>query len=230
MSTKMVNLQLINKHAQVLFDFEMSDRTTSFDLVLQDESVYDKWLEIWQNYVCIWKLPPNLYKTLHRVVGLDKLPCLKTIYIDARLVRERRINLGLFPQHDSDWTPDLAPIEQWPGIDSFFENKGEYISLPTHITPKKLQPMAHMYSAERCSVVGECSLTKKMREWLASKSYAKKRIYNSVLLLAPVQLPLYIMLWIVDWLPGVAKIPEYKKVEWLTQMQKSIEKIYERKV
>lgn len=53
---------------------------------------------------------------------------------------------------------------------------------------------------------------------------------NATLVFAPLELPRYVLLWIIDWLPGMHWTPEYLKVRWLERAHASIRDMLERRI
>lgn len=52
--------------------------------------------------------------------------------------------------------------------------------------------------------------------------YAHADIINICLALAPLDLPPYVLLWIMDWLPNYDRLSHHKKIELIESVVKSI--------
>ncbi len=55
--------------------------------------------------------------------------------------------------------------------------------------------------------------------------HAQPDIIDICLALAPFQLPAYVLLWIMDWLPNFDRLSHYKKIHLIQSVVKSIRQI-----
>ena len=55
--------------------------------------------------------------------------------------------------------------------------------------------------------------------------FAQSHIVDICLALSPLELPPYVLLWIIDWLPRFDKASHHKKIQLITSVRDSIWKL-----
>lgn len=218
----LVKLRFIGKKDCVLYEFAFPRFAKSFDLVVC-RSELNSHLEIWSNCKPIYRLRNWNNRLLgcsglFYIDGLRQLPRLESIYVDETL-------------------QNIELLEKWPGMQEFV-CRCSYISVPDNAAPSSLRCSANMNSRcvdctshehgyDRCERGPR--FVRMLRGYFESALFCRKLVLFTAVSLFFADLPVYVLLWLVDWLPGVARLVEWKKVAFIRKIHSACHRIQEKR-
>ncbi len=141
-------------------------------------------------------LPRSLMINLHFIRGLEQLRYLNRLFITQEPPNEHV----------------LKDFESWPEAETVI-NCINRLVLPTDI------------SICNCYFTEEETPVQQYREYFKSLKFQHKKIVEVVLSLYPLCLPIYIILWTMDWFENMQFIDERLKIGCITRIEESINKI-----
>ncbi len=192
----LVRLEFVDKNGRIASYVNCPVNTKSVEFVFVEGQV-----EIWIDYKVYIRCSMKLWEKMRHIRGFKFLRNLKSLYIDGD-------------------TCTMAPFFEWPEVSEILK-RVSYISLPSSCVPAYLKIFANFatihYSDRSDKFIAGLKL-----HYPLSKPFLNRKIVNLAIAFCNTELPLYIIVWICDWIPNMRFLVEYEKVFIIENVFKSI--------